>query len=96
MNSLGRVTILKARMNADLHMATDLKATDKGNLFVIFGEPDVHGGGRRLMGCFRVRVLGVDVFDPSNGRVREQQAGRASPAGSWTRTSNEESFLRVP
>ena len=39
--SLGRVPVLKARMNADLHMAGDLKNTGKGNLFVIFGEPDV-------------------------------------------------------
>jgi adenine-specific DNA-methyltransferase len=38
---LGRLQVLKARMNADLHMATDLKNTGKGNLFVIFGEPDV-------------------------------------------------------
>ena len=39
-NKLGRVPILKARMNADLHMAADLKNTGHGNLFVIFGEPD--------------------------------------------------------
>ena len=39
--SLGKVPILKARMNADLHMAEDLKNTGKGNLFVIFGEPDI-------------------------------------------------------
>ena len=38
---LGRIPILKARMNADLHMAADLKNTGKGNLFVIFGEPDI-------------------------------------------------------
>src|SRR5205814_7634035 len=40
-NKLGRVPVLKARMNADLHMAEDLKNTGKGNLFVIFGEPDI-------------------------------------------------------
>ncbi len=40
-NKLGRIPVLKARMNADLHMAKDLKNTGKGNLFVIFGEPDV-------------------------------------------------------
>ena len=40
-NKLGRVPILKARMNADLHMADDLRNTGKGNLFVIFGEPDI-------------------------------------------------------
>ena len=38
---LGRIPVLKARMNADLHMAADLKNTGKGNLFVIFGEPDL-------------------------------------------------------
>ena len=40
-NRLGRIPVLKARMNADLHMAGDLKNTGKGNLFVIFGEPDI-------------------------------------------------------
>ncbi len=38
---LGRIPVLKARMNADLHMANDLKNTGEGSLFVIFGEPDV-------------------------------------------------------
>ena len=56
-------------MNADLHMAEDLKNTGKGNLFVIFGEPDITllpaEGGR-----VRVKVNGVDVFDPSTGEVR--------------------------
>jgi len=41
LTKLGRVPILKARMNADLHMATELADTGKGNLFVIFGEPDI-------------------------------------------------------
>jgi adenine-specific DNA-methyltransferase len=40
-NKLGGLPVLKARMNADLHMADDLKNTGKGNLFVIFGEPDI-------------------------------------------------------
>ena len=39
--SLGRVPVLKARMNADLHMAGELRNTGSGNLFVIFGEPDI-------------------------------------------------------
>ncbi|MES1949832.1 DNA methylase [Salinisphaera sp. S4-8] len=48
---LGRVPVLKARMNADLHMAEDLKNTGKGNLFVIFGEPDIeiHEGGSEAL-----------------------------------------------
>ena len=41
LDKLGKIPILKARMNADLHMAADLSNTGKGNLFVIFGEPDI-------------------------------------------------------
>ena len=68
-NKLGRINVLKARMNADLHMAADLKNTGKGNLFVIFGEPDIEildaPGGQ-----ITVKVNGVDVFHPSTGEVR--------------------------
>ncbi len=41
-SKLGRIPMLKARINADLHMADNLKNTGKGNLFVIFGEPDIN------------------------------------------------------
>ena len=67
--SLGRIPVLKARMNADLHMAGDLKNTGTGNLFVIFGEPDIdvlEAGDNQI----QVKVNGVDVFDPSTGEVR--------------------------
>ena len=40
-SKLGPLPILKAKMNPDLHMAGDLKNTGKGNLFVVFGEPDI-------------------------------------------------------
>ena len=39
--NFGSLTVLKARMNQDLRMADKLKATGAGNLFVIFGEPDI-------------------------------------------------------
>jgi len=68
-NKLGRIRVLKARMNADLHMAEDLKNTGKGNLFVIFGEPDIQildAKDRQI----QVKVNGVDVFHPSTGEVR--------------------------
>src|SRR5205807_5407541 len=68
-SKLGRIPVLKARMNDDLHMAEDLKNTGKGNLFVIFGEPDITvlpaGDGQ-----VQVRVNGVDVFHPQTGEVR--------------------------
>ena len=77
-NKLGRVPVLKARMNADLHMADDLKKTDKANLFVIFGEPDIDIEGATGPGgepdWLKVKINGVDVFDPSTGEVRSDDA----------------------
>jgi adenine-specific DNA-methyltransferase len=72
-SKLGRIPVLKARMNADLHMAEDLKNTGKGNLFVIFGEPDIDIQDTED-GQLRVKVNGVDVFDPSTGEVRSDGA----------------------
>ena len=72
-NKLGRIPVLKARMNADLHMADDLKNTGKGNLFVIFGEPDISILPEND-GQFRVKVNGVDVFHPNTGEVRSDSA----------------------
>ena len=68
---LGRVPILKARMNADLHMAQDLKKTDRANLFVVFGEPDID-----ILPAddqFQVKINGVDVYHPGTGEVRSHE-----------------------
>ena len=67
-NKLGRIPVLKARMNADLHMSDDLKNTGKGNLFVIFGEPDITLLPEKD-DKLRVKVNGVDVFKPQTGEV---------------------------
>ena len=67
-SKLGRIPVLKARMNADLHMAEDLKNTGKGNLFVIFGEPDITLLSQHD-GKISVKVNGVDVFKPQTGEV---------------------------
>ncbi len=72
-NKLGRIPVLKARMNADLHMSDDLKNTGKGNLFVIFGEPDIALLTEKD-GKVRVKVNGVDVFHPNTGEVRSDGA----------------------
>jgi adenine-specific DNA-methyltransferase len=90
-NKLGRIPVLKARMNADLHMATDLKNTGKGNLFVIFGEPDI-GILDAPEGQIAVKVNGVDVFEPSTGEVRSN--GPDEIACWFVDTDyNEESFF---
>jgi adenine-specific DNA-methyltransferase len=72
-SKLGRIPVLKARMNADLHMAEDLKNTGKGNLFVIFGEPDIDLIQEKD-GKLRVKVNGVDVFKPQTGEVISDNA----------------------
>ena len=95
-SKLGRIPVLKARMNADLHMADDLKNTGKGNLFVIFGEPDIeiipvqsNGTGD---GQIQVKVNGVDVFHPNTGEIRSD--GPDGIACWFVDTDyNEESFF---
>ena len=90
-NKLGRIPVLKARMNADLHMAEDLKNTGRGNLFVIFGEPDISLLDEPA-GQLRVRVNGVDVFHPTTGEVRSD--GPEGIACWFIDTDyNEESFF---
>ncbi|MDC0066863.1 site-specific DNA-methyltransferase [Verrucomicrobia bacterium] len=88
---LGALPILKARMNADLHMADDLKKTDKGNLFVIFGEPDIDIENVED-GQIQVRINGVDIFKPSSGEVVSSDPGDIA---CWFIDTdyNEESFF---
>jgi adenine-specific DNA-methyltransferase len=90
-NKLGRIPVLKARMNADLHMAANLKNTGKGNLFVIFGEPDIEILTAKDV-QIQVKVNGVDVFHPSTGEVRSD--GPDGIACWFVDTDyNEESFF---
>ena len=73
----GPLQVLQARMNADLHMASELKSTGSGNLFVIFGEPDIElltahptsDGAEQ----FCVKLRGIDVFDPTTGDIRSDE-----------------------
>lgn len=100
-NKLGRIPVLKARMNADLHMADDLKNTGKGNLFVIFGEPDIEilppldaskDADVKDYDQIRVKINGVDVFHPQTGEVRSD--GPDGIACWFIDTNyNEESFF---
>jgi adenine-specific DNA-methyltransferase len=88
---LGRIPVLKARMNADLHMADELKNTGKGNLFVIFGEPDIDILPTED-GQVQVKINGVDVFHPNTGEVRSD--GPEGIACWFIDTDyNEESFF---
>ncbi|UFW80130.1 site-specific DNA-methyltransferase [Rhizobium sp. SU303] len=91
LGSLGSLRILKARINPDMHMSEELKNTGRGNMFVVFGEPDVDildDGGPQI----RVKVNGVDVFDPNTGDIRSNDT--AGIAAWFVDTDyNEESFF---
>ncbi len=96
LDRIGRIPILKARMNPDLHMAGELKNTGAGNLFVIFGEPDIEieelskaeGGTDQI----RVKIKGVDVFKPQTGEI---ESGGPDTIALWFIDTdyNEESFF---
>jgi adenine-specific DNA-methyltransferase len=91
LQNLGSFTILKARINPDMHMSAELKNTGRGNMFVVFGEPDVEildDGGPHI----RVKVNGVDVFDPNTGDIRSNDT-KGIAAWFIDTDYNEESFF---
>jgi adenine-specific DNA-methyltransferase len=91
LGSLGSLKILKARINPDMHMSDELKNTGRGNMFVVFGEPDVEildNGGPDI----RVKVNGVDVFDPNTGDIRSNDT-KGIAAWFIDTDYNEESFF---
>ena len=66
----GKLTVLPARMNPDLAMGDELlKKTGAGNLFMVFGEPDVEIT-KQKDGQIVVEINGVDVYDPTTGQIR--------------------------
>ncbi len=82
---LGKLAVLPARMNPDLAMGDELlKKTGAGNLFMVFGEPDVELTTRRRQATVELR--GLDVYDPTTGESAARPP-TTSPAGSSTPTT---------
>lgn len=76
MDRMGALTVLQARINPDLHMP-DLANTGAGNLFTVFGEPDVvvHDEGDD---CISIEVQGVDMY--KGGQI---ESGDADDIAVW-------------
>jgi adenine-specific DNA-methyltransferase len=87
---LGRVPVLLVRMNADLVMGDELKKTGAGNLFTVFGQPDIEI--KDEAGDLRVVLHGVDVYDPNTGQNRSNDTDQIAL---WMIDTNynEESFF---
>jgi len=66
----GKLTVQTARMNPDLAMGDELlKKTGAGNLFMVFGEPDMDVKELKS-GKVVVEIKGLDVYDPTTGQIR--------------------------
>jgi adenine-specific DNA-methyltransferase len=90
--SLGRIPVLLVRMNADLLMGEDLKKTSAGNLFTVFGEPDIHIATERDE--LVVELRGVDVYDPTTGEVRSNSTEQVALWMIDTKYNGESFFVR--
>lgn len=88
----GKLTILATRMNPDLAMGDALlKTTGAGNLFMVFGEPDVDIR-KEKDGKVVVKIRGIDVYDPTTGQIRNSST---DDIACWFIDTeyNEESFF---
>jgi adenine-specific DNA-methyltransferase len=87
----GRLTVLPAKMNPDLSMGDNLlKKTGAGNLFMVFGEPDI--AIHHVDGQLTVEIQGLDVYDPTTGQIRSNST---DDIACWfiDTAYNEESFF---
>ena len=88
----GKLTILLARMNPDLAMGDELlKKTGAGNLFMIFGEPDIQIE-KLKDNMMTIEIKGLDVYDPTTGQIRSHST---DDIACWFIDTdyNEESFF---
>ena len=65
----GPLTVMMARINQDLMVGGNLlKKTGAGNLFMVFGEPDIKI--RKKDEQLEVEIFGLDIYDPTTGEIK--------------------------
>ena len=90
----GRLQVLPAKMNPDLLMGDELlKKTGTGNLFMVFGEPDVDLKHLKD-GAIQVTVRGVDVYDPTTQQIRSHSTDDIACWFIDTQYNGESFFVR--
>jgi len=90
---IGRIRMLPVRMNVDLLMGEELKKTASGNLFTVFGEPDIELR-ETADGSLVVDLKGVDVYDPTTGEVRSNGTDQIALWMVDTEYNDEAFFVR--
>ena len=89
---LGKLPVLMVRMNADLLMGEELKKTGAGNLFTVFGEPDIDIS--KTADGYVVDLKGVDIYDPTTGEVRSNDTSQIALWMIDTDYNGESFFVR--
>lgn len=90
----GKLVVLPTKMNPDLAMSDDLlKKTGAGNLFMVFGEPDVVLTAQKDQGMI-AEIRGIDVYDPTTGEVRSHSTGDIACWFIDTNYNGESFFVR--
>lgn len=89
---LGKLPVLMVRMNADLLMGEELKKTGAGNLFTVFGEPDIDI--TKTENGYVVDLKGVDIYDPTTGEVRSNDTSKIALWMIDTDYNGESFFVR--
>ncbi len=91
--ALGKLPIVYARMSADLLLGDALKKTGAGNLFTVFGQPDIEV--RSLTdGQVQVDLRGIDVYDPTTGEIRSDSPDEIAAWFIDTDYNGESFFVR--
>ena len=98
----GKLTVLPAKMNPDLAMGEELlKKTGSGNLFMIFGEPDIQPVDPKTGqikpgadGRIQIEIKGLDIYDPTTGQIRSNSTADIACWFIDTNYNGESFFVR--
>ena len=90
----GKLTVLITRINPDLQMDDEpLKKTGAGNLFMVFGEPDIEVK-KQKDGKLVVKIKGLDIYDPTTGQIRSHSTDDIACWFIDTKSNGESFFVR--
>jgi adenine-specific DNA-methyltransferase len=89
----GKLQVLITRMNPDLLLSDELlKKTGSGNLFMVFGEPDIAIEDQN--GKLTVTLKGLDIYDPTTGEIRSNSTNDIACWFIDTNYNGESFFVR--
>lgn len=89
----GKLQVLITKMNPDLMLGDELlKKTGSGNLFMVFGEPDIEINHLED-GKITIELKGLDIYDPTTGEIRSSSPDKDIACWFIDTNYNGESFM---